>query len=333
VELGMSNDEIAVNGLMLQQDPKIYMAAIPGRWLLKCTTPSWRIDNPDIGFQRVVREERAREIALAVLDQGRTFPNAIILATNINEFSISAEGTKINIPTNIKFLVVDGQHRLWAQNFSTFEAVYGCIIHMGLTEVEMARLFLEINDNQKRVPSSLRWDLIRLVRPNDDLSSIAAAELVYLLATEQESPLFQRIDLTGEQKEIELKQGSVAPAIKSLLTSRSPFSKLSFEQQYQLLLQYLISLKECDSGEIGSEESAFFKARVLRALFRLLPDIIIEISKKPTKSLRYDDFIPFLKKIDITLLGHEKLVSHQGSAGMKAIYDSMSKQVFGRESK
>src|SRR5690348_6748385 len=78
---------IDVQGFLLQENPAIFVAALPGRWLLQHTTPSWRIVDPEKGFQRIVREERAREIAAAVLDQHRTFPNAIILATDLRSLT------------------------------------------------------------------------------------------------------------------------------------------------------------------------------------------------------------------------------------------------------
>src|SRR5206468_2957857 len=105
------------------------------------------IKDPEAGFQRIVREDRVREIAATVLDQHRTFPNAIILATNAENLSIT--GAELDIPDDARFLVIDGQHRLWSQRYSDFEATYCCMMHMGLTEPEMARLFLEINDNQR----------------------------------------------------------------------------------------------------------------------------------------------------------------------------------------
>ena len=105
------------------------------------------------------------------------------------------------------------------------------MIHTGMSIERMANLFLEINDNQKRVPSSLRWDLLRLVRPDDDRHAIAASEIVYLLATEKESPFFQRIDLTGEQSELQIKQGSLAPEFKRLISRRSPLSEFDFQRQ------------------------------------------------------------------------------------------------------
>jgi hypothetical protein len=63
----------------------------------------------------MVKDQRAREIALAVLDQQRTFPNAIVLATDTD--ALGADLGEITIPDDILFLIVDGQHRLWAQNF------------------------------------------------------------------------------------------------------------------------------------------------------------------------------------------------------------------------
>lgn len=272
-----------------------------------------------------MREKRAREIALAVLDQQRTFPSAIVLATDRETFS-TTEGY-LDIPSTIRFLVVDGQHRLWAQSYSSFEAEYACVVHMGLTEVEMARLFLEINDNQRRVPSSLRWDLVRLVRPDDDPQAIAAAEMVYLLATEEESPLFQRVDLTGEQSEIQLKQGSLGPGLRSLVTPRSPLHDLSFDQQYQVVLQYFIALRDCDPDGWGTPNSRFYKARVLRALLRLFADIVKDLRKSPGE-LTYSDFSPYLERIDERLLDPDTIRAAQGSAGIKAIYDQIHSQVF-----
>lgn len=62
---------IDVPGIMLRDDPVVYLAAIGGLWLIDHSTPSWRIDDPKKGFQRIVKELRAKEIARTVLDTGR----------------------------------------------------------------------------------------------------------------------------------------------------------------------------------------------------------------------------------------------------------------------
>ena len=314
----MSTAQTAVSGFVLQDDPQIICAKLPGDWLLEHTTPSWRIRNPVEGFQRMVDQQRAQQIALAVLDQRRTFPNAIVLATDID--SIGIDGSQIILPDDAMFLVVDGQHRLRSQQFSKFNAPYACLIHTGLSLERMAELFVEINNNQKRVPSSLRWDLIRLIKPDDDPHGMAAAELVYLLATEDHSPFYQRIDLTGEQSEMQIKQGSLAPEFRELLRRRTPLSEMSFIEQHGLILEYSIAIQQVDADRWGTNASPFFKARVLRALFRLMRDLVNEIDQPDTRALRALDFIPYLERIDADELAPDKIRAMQGSAGMAAIY-------------
>lgn len=318
-------EKLTVSGFVLQQERQIYLTALPGRWLLKRCTPSWRIKDPKKGFQRVVKEERAREIAVAVLDQSRTFPNAIVLATNLQSFAL-VDGT-MEIPQNTRFLVVDGQHRLWAQNFSSYDAVYGCVIHMGLTEVDMARLFLEINDNQKRVPSSLRWDLVRLVRPEDDPHAIEASELVWEFATDKSSPLYQRIDLTGEQSKITLKQGSLAPELKTLVSTRTAgFRDLDFDKHYEILLRYLAAIRALDPDGWRDSETPFYNARVLRVLVRLLPELTKKIGKSPEK-ITTGTYKEYLDRIDKSSLSPDAIRAAQGSAGMKEIYELIKRQL------
>ena len=319
----MCINEKTVPGFLLQERPSIICAQLPGRWLLEHTTPSWRIKDPQAGFQRMVRSERAKEIAISVLDQQRTFPNAIVLATDSD--AVKCEADRVTIPEDVIFLVVDGQHRLWAQSYSLYHAQYACLIHSGLTVEGMANLFLEINDNQKRVPSSLRWDLVRLVRPDEDPEAIAATEIVYMLATEQESPFFQRIDLTGEQSELQIKQGSLAPEFRALLARRSPLKDLSFQQQYDIILQYSSAISQIDSDNWGTSDSSFFKARVLRALFRLLVDILVDLADRPVTTMT---LLSYLERIDAKSLDPATIRAVQGAAGMRAIYLEIRSQVF-----
>lgn len=317
--------DLRAHGFGLQTTPLIYLTALPGPWLLEHSTPSWRIKKPQKGFQRIVKEDRARQIAIAVLDQQRTFPNAIVLATNQRSFG-QVDGF-LKIPDDTRFLVVDGQHRLWAQKYSSYGARYACMIHMGLNEVEMARLFLEINDNQKRVPASLRWDLVRLVRPDDDPYAIASAELIWELATDRSSPLCQRIDLTGEQNEISLKQGSLAPELRTLVSMRPPgLRELGFDTQFEILVRYLAAVRSLDPDGWRNATSVFYKARVLRVIVRLLPFVIKRIGRSPEK-IEVAEYKKYLSRIKKRSLSPEAIRAAQGSAGMKEIFEVVRRQV------
>jgi DGQHR domain-containing protein len=276
------------------------------------------------GFQRVVNKERAQAIAVAVLDQKRTFPNAIVLASDMKIGSI--KDNLISFSDKSKFLIVDGQHRLYSQTFSDFDAPFMCVIHLGLTEKEMAALFLEINDNQKRVPSSLRWDLFRLTRPDDDPIGVRTSDLVFDLASDDKSTLYQRIDLTGEQPGISLKQGSVAPAVKSLISGKSTLAGLGYDVQLKLLFDYIAAMRECDPAGWDNATSPLYGARVFRAVMRLFNDIVDDTGKDVI-TLKATTFYKYLQRIDLNSLSSEEIKASQGTAGIKAIYDTLVAQV------
>lgn len=317
---------IQLLGTILQDKPRIYLAVIPGKWLLKRTTPSWRIRDPKKGFQRMVTERRAREIAAAVLDQKRTFPNAIVLATDSED--IKYKDNKLTLFGRIRFLVIDGQNRLWAQQFSECDADYGCVIHVGLAEPQMAEMFVEINDNQKRVPSSLRWDLVRLVRPEEDPTAVRAVDLIERLNSEKDSPLFQRIDMTGEQQKLIIKQGSLAPGLKTILNKKTPLKEEGFDLQLELIKKFFAAIKECDpDGWKTADEGPLYGNRVFRALITTMPDLLREIGKKVDR-VSPTDFFKLLKRIDLDSLSRDKLMATQGNAGVAAITRLLRKQLF-----
>lgn len=313
-----------IEGFEIQVAPRVYVATLQGKWLLERVTPSWRIKDPQKGFQRIVNEQRAQEIARTVLDRQRTFPNAIVLATDHDAVSEEGEGVLTITPESL-FLVVDGQHRLWAQHFSSYDAPYVCMIHTGLSEVDMATLFVEINDNQKRVPSSLRWDLVRLVREERDPESVRATDLLFDLNTNRESPIHQRIDLTGEVKELKIKQGSLAPEIRSLIRKR-PFDDVGYDLQYKLLEDFFAAVRDLDPDGWVNATSPFYANRVLRALIKSLPTIV-EREGNVISEIDADTIVWYLSRIDPDTLDPEIIRGQQGSAGIAAIHKTIVGQL------
>ena len=70
--------------------------------------------------------------------------------------------------------------------------------------------------------------------------------------------------------------------------------------------------------------SIFFKARVLRALIRVLSDII---SVTPMERLTADGLREMLLRIDQGTLSEEAVRKAQGSAGVQDLYEQMRNQV------
>jgi DNA sulfur modification protein DndB len=319
---------IKVSGFSYNNDPKVFVAKISGKWILEHSRPSWRIDDPMEGFQRIVDQKRARIIASQVLDSGRSFPNAIIISCKDNPVTSEDSGT-LSIKDESDFLIIDGQHRLYAQNFSNFNADFVCIIHVSLSEEDMARLFIEINDNQKRVPSSLRWDLIRLTKDDVDLPERRAVDIIYeLVMVDRSSPVYQKVDLTGENNEITLKQGSLAPDISTLLKKKGHFRDLeTYEKQKSLLLTYFTALKQWDEKGWHEGTSLFAQNRGLRVAIQLVNTFIEKIDHKDVVNdpTLFSEFLLRLNKEDLTL---ERIKALQGGAGMNEIKKMIEKQLW-----
>src|SRR6266513_2059954 len=90
---------LETTGILLHKEPAVYMTALTGPWLLDHAPPSWTIQDPKQGFQRIVKEQRAKEIARTVLDTHRTFPNAITLATTAKSFRTVDHGLELPADT------------------------------------------------------------------------------------------------------------------------------------------------------------------------------------------------------------------------------------------
>ena len=318
-----------LQAIVLRTDPDIYLAALPGKWLLGHATPSWRIKQPKKGFQRIVNKGRAKAIAHTVLDQNRAFPNAIVLATTAKTFKQLSNC--LTLPQNSKFLVVDGQHRLYAQEYSHVEGTYPCVIHMNRSEAQMAELFLEINATQRRVPSSLRWDLYRLVRDSEDQATVMTSDLVYALATEAESPFAaeRQIDLTGEDTErrsLTIRQGSLAPEIRTLLKRHlKRIPDTGFDDYLALFVRFFTAIRSLNPDDWDDAKSPFFRARVLRAMIRVLDKMM---QNTPIKTLTTPALRKVFGRIKPETLSDEAVRKAQGTAGVRDLYKELEKQVF-----
>jgi DGQHR domain-containing protein len=320
--------KIQVPYLALPTDHTVYLSVLSGRWLLAghCT-PSLRKENPEKGFQRVVSEKRAKAIAKGVLDKGKTFPNAIILATEKED--LSTDGKFLTLPNSTRFLVVDGQHRLYAQKYSTSSADYAAIIHVGMSKVDMAEMFLEINAKQQKVPPSLRWDLYRLVRRDLSQALVTASDIIQRLREDPESALYQRIDLTGEAHEIKVTQASLGPEIARLVGSKkSPLFAVDFEGQVQVIETYLAAIRSLDADAWVAGDSPYYSNRMIRGLVKLLGDILTKEGTDPIE-LELNAFVKYLKRLKPASFEKKEMLAVGGESGLRMIYKLLKEQAFG----
>ena len=197
---------------------------------------------------------------------------------------------------------------------------------LGRSESQMAELFLEINDNQRRVPSSLRWDLYRLVR-TEDQSLVITSDIVFELADRKDSPFYAGgIDLTGEKPGGAIKQGSLAPEIRRIVTRYVLRKRLTFVDCVELLIRFFAAVQSLDPDGWGDSKSVFFRARVLRALLRVLVDLLDGETDLPSLTTMW--FRGRLDRIKKDTLTEQHVKDAQGAVGVQNLYAEMRAQVF-----
>ena len=154
------------------------------------------------------------------------------------------------------------------------------------------------------------------------------SELVFELVDRKESPFYYNIDLTGEKKDVTIKQGSLAPEIRTLITRTKRTKSLDFEDYAGILIRFFSAVRSLDPPGWGDTNSTFYKARVLRALLRVLADIILQSNTPAT--IGAPAFLAALKKIKPDTLSTEVIRKAQGSAGVTDLYRAMHDQVFAK---
>jgi DGQHR domain-containing protein len=140
-------------------------------------------------YQRLIRKGKIRSISEYVVGHARPFPNSVVLASNREpEFAASAgtppgpqsEQASIQVgslalpQTYGAFWVVDGQHRIFGSALSTKPPVLVATL-VPATDLEKARYFLDINSDQTKINSDLKWDLRARLIPDQPEGRISSA--------------------------------------------------------------------------------------------------------------------------------------------------------------
>jgi DGQHR domain-containing protein len=216
----------------------IYYVAVRGR------------DNVEGAVQRVLNKRRINSIREFVLE-GNTFFNMFILNWVDDNFPIEIKQNKLLIPkVSAGAQVIDGQHRLEGlKQAYEIKAEIGeqqiiILLAQHLTTPEAARIFLNINTEQKPVPNSLVYDLFGEVKEKN-YYIVRATDIANKLHQEPESPYYQCIKMPGASiGKIDL--STVVNAIKQFTKEQGIFDEYhlrDFESQYKVILNFFSVLR------------------------------------------------------------------------------------------
>lgn len=190
-------------------------------------------------YQRLIKKKRLQEVRTFINDGGY-FPNSIIISIDANgkglsfdQSSAKVDGTIskigiLHIPKRYRSAyIIDGQHRLYGYSDSLYASTntIPVVAFVDLERSEQIKLFMDINENQKAVPKSLRvtlnadmlWESTDLGEQRQALRS----KIAQMLGEESTSPLHARV-VIGENESTPVRCITVE-AIQSALKKCSFF--------------------------------------------------------------------------------------------------------------
>lgn len=168
-------------------------------------------------YQRLIKKKRLQEVR-SFINNGGYFPNSIIISidTNGKGLAFDQAATKVDntiskigilhIPKRYRSAyIIDGQHRLYGYSDSLYASTntIPVVAFVDLARGEQIKLFMDINENQKAVPKSLRVTLNAdmLWESNDPSEQRQAlrSKIAQMLGEESTSPLHLRV-VIGENE-------------------------------------------------------------------------------------------------------------------------------------
>lgn len=227
--------------LLTQGEHRFYQLAMPSDVLGACTFVSTRDENPESGFQRLLDEKRALEIA-AYIDNGHgTIPTSVILsaqeACNL-EYDPRRKTLSFEVMPKA-FLILDGQHRVYGFKKAETKIRVPVIVYNGLTRRDESRLFIDINSKQRGVPSELLLDIKKQAEYENSDEELFRA-VFDRMNSDSRSPLFGRLSPSKKAK-ARISRVTFNAALKSVapaLSARNP------EEIYEILSEYLASIRD-----------------------------------------------------------------------------------------
>lgn len=161
-------------------------------------------------YQRLIKKKRLNEVQKFVNDGGY-FPNSIIISIDSNGRGLRFDPSPTKVDGCISKLgvlylpkryrsayIIDGQHRLYGYSDSDYASknTIPVVAFVDLDRNEQIKLFMDINENQKSVPKTLRVTLNSdMLWESDDYNNRRLAlrsKIAQMLGEEETSPLLNR---------------------------------------------------------------------------------------------------------------------------------------------
>jgi DGQHR domain-containing protein len=258
-----------------------------------------REEDKEKGYQRALSVSRAAKLA-KFIDAGNVLPNSVLVTFDkgtINE----ASGT-LTVPNKPDAgWVIDGQHRLEGAHRAGIDIQLPVIAFVKLDEIEQINCFVTINREQKGVPSSLYFDLLKHLpgqKSPTQLTQERATDIADSLRQDEKSPFFQRIVATTSPKKGEISLTHFVKRAAPLITRTTGRLEIyNDEDRAGAINNYYRALGRVFRTEYKSENSIFFKTTGFGALMRVLP-LALDLCLQHYKGFEIKSIQQLFERID-----------------------------------
>ena len=264
-------------------------------------------DDISSNYQRLVNPKKIKEIKKFIKEERGIFPTNIIISFDSSGDFFKPSGSKINdiqfgllsLPNKFQSVtIIDGQHRLFAYDNleeADKDLIYVIAFHK-LSPERQVQTFININEKQTKVSSSLMWDLYPNILDVDSEDFIKAkiSVLVKKLNNEESSALKGAIQYDSAEysdKGSKITLESICTAIKSegiiqIIEGKLDSYLVTHNKEkiiYQLLEGYFNAIKKLNPEHWDRKEKTKNLLRSnqgIGALIKLLKEIIRYLDTK-----------------------------------------------------
>lgn len=287
-------DRESVSAVLITQGRhRFFTVTLPISVLANTCTVSIRVDDPDLGFQRQLDEKRALRIA-AYIDEGfGCIPTSIILsAQEASEFAYDSKAKTISFsPIPKAFLILDGQHRVYGFKKATSQLRVPVVIFSGLSRVDEARLFIDINTEARPVPNELLLDIKSLAKYENQEEEFVRS--VFDLLANEPSSCMRGLMSPAERATGKISRVTFRRALRSILDQLIDSEP---DRVFSALNNYLQAFRITISENPNSEK-IITNATVFSAIVSMFPKVSRLVRDRFDGGFDLSGFVEVLKPL------------------------------------
>jgi DGQHR domain-containing protein len=293
LERRQSGDVISYTASLITQGRyRFYTLTMPSDVLAENATVDRRAEKPVEGFQRLLDENRAKDIARYIDGGVGTIPGSIVLSAQPEaQLQYTRRTRTLSFRKGPRaFLILDGQHRVYGFSLSKARLRVPVVIYNGLEKSDEVRLFMDINTKQRPVPNELLLDIRRMAETETGEEALLR-DVFDLLNKDASSPLLGLMS-PSERRRGRISRVTFNAALRPIFVT---FGGSDAEYVYRVLNAYLQAwlsgLRALDADEKITNPTLF------RAVMLLFPAVAARSSDRYGEEYTVDNFADVLKPV------------------------------------